>query len=342
MAFMFPDTNFSDEPFFALFLMFLAGATAPRNDIFVAALILLAGWRLWRDSASTSRQRWHFFFLALGALGLVGLFFMCMIHFRIAEFWRVFHVHAQLVTGLPGQKRSLSALLRHHFGIMQQVLLALGGVMFYLVFRGRSDRLVHIGLAIGAAFPIAFFTNALGHGVGSWNALLVILFLSAALLKRSPRAGRVVLSVALGSLFLWLSAPDLVQVFGILSGKIQPDQGEQYNAARALTSTPQHQLFVDPSVARYTFDYKTPRGCIDFWFAAPFTWPGGALTSYQPQDIYLLSPDWRDFVERNTYLEHQPRPKWSWFGLSFDRFPRKVFIVPAESCKAVKSETANP
>ncbi len=317
--------------FFALLLMFLAGATAPRNAIFDVALILLAGWRLWRDPTPNTRPRWHLVIPGMAAFATAFLIFLLMIHFKFGEFWAVFRRHSSAYnTG-------------DHTGIWQYALLTLGGIMGVFAWRYRSDRLMQICIVVSAAFAIALVTRTLGFGPGGWHALLIMMLLSATLIKHAPRAVKLVVPAALVSLLLWKNIPIILQVYGILAGQIKPDRGNQFETARALTSTPKRQLFVDPIVARYTFDYRIPQGSIDFPFAAPFPKVGQVMPDLMagagPHDTYLLSPPFHDYVEKTTYLEHQTRERWSWGHWSFDRYPRKVYIIPAEECKGLKPDT---
>jgi hypothetical protein len=325
--------------FFAFLLMFLAGATAPRNAVFDGALILLACWRLWQEPAPGQTAGWRPVLPVLSALATSVFLFLLMIHFRLAEFLAGFRLHAQVVTA---DKRDLSVALRGHLGVMQLILLGIGAVMSVFAWRLRSERLVHVCAALGAAFCAALFTRTLGYGPGSWAALLFLLFLSAVLIKRLPRPAAIVLGAGLCALLIWQNLPNMVQIHGILSGGIRPDCGNQLAAARALAPTQQHALFVDTSVARYVFDYRTPPGTIDFWFAAPFPHMGAAMKEYNPTDIYLLNPRWRDYAERSTYLAHESRLRWAFLRWSFDACPRFVYVVPAEQCKGLKSEFERP
>jgi hypothetical protein len=322
--------------FLALFLMFLAGATAPRIVFFDVGLISVVGWRLWESPGSEKRSLWQFIIAAVAALGLAVFIFLLMIHFRVAEFWAEFHEHSQMVKINNGV----------HMGPMQLVLIFVGAIMAIFAWRYRSDRLIQICIALGAAFCLAFPTRTIGGGLGSWNALLLILFLSATVIKKAPRAVGVVLPLALGALLVWRDLPTIAEAYGILSGHIEADRGNQYETARTLTSTPEHQIFLDSAVARYCFDYRTPEGSIDFPFSEPFPMVGAVMPQLiareKPQDIYLLSPRYRDYAERSTYLEKQPRERWTMFGSSFDKFPCKVFIIRAAECKGLKSSGEKP
>jgi hypothetical protein len=318
--------------FLAFVLMFFGAATAPRMSLFSAGLAGLAAYRVWSGSAA-GRERRTFLWLGLGALAVSVVIFLLMIHFQLAEFYRVFHGTAQLVVG---NRRPLAAALLPHFGTTQKALLIMAALMAAFAWRYRTERPIQICIAIGLVFPIEFFCRFLGYGSGACFAILLILFLSVALFRRASRLGKGALLTALYALLIWLNLANIVEVSGILSGKIQSGHGEQYSEARGLTSAGEQRLLVDCSVARYTFSYQLPRRTLDFMYSSPFPHFGFA-TAYHPQDIYLLSPKWYDYVARSTYLESQPRPQWSISRWSFDQNPCRVIIVRAENCKAVRS-----
>jgi hypothetical protein len=190
-------------------------------------------------------------------------------------------------------------------------------------------------MAIGLAFPIEFFCKFLGYGAGSWHALLVILFLSAALMKKTGHAGKRLLPLGLALLLIGLNSQHFAGAFGILTGKIQAGRGAEYGEVRTLVPTPAHPLLLDISVARYVFDYRIPAGSVDFWYSSPFP-KFGFAAAYRPQDIYLLGPDLYDLTIKSTNLEGQSPPKWSIFKWSFYQNPCNVFMVRAEDCKGLK------
>jgi hypothetical protein len=321
--------------FFAFLLMFLAGVTAPRIVIFDVGLMLIACWRLWEDSSGGARQKWRFVIPAVAAFAMAILIFLAMIHFRVGEFLAVFDEHSKIIKFKKGAPISL----RH--------LTFLTACAFAAIFawRFRRDHLVQLCVALGAALCGAILTATLGYGMGGWHALLLVLFFGAALARRASGYGRLAVQSALTIFLLLRNLSLIIQVFGILSGHISPDRGGQYQSARALTSTPEHPLLLDPFVARYTFDYRTPPGSIDFAFSAPFPSVGTVMPSLMAAklpDTYLLGPRFRNYVERSTYLPPEERPCWTPLRQSFDAYPRKVYIVRAEECKGLKSATERP
>jgi hypothetical protein len=320
--------------FIGFFLMFLAGATAPRLVIFDVALILLAAWHLWQNARSNKAPIWHPVVAIAAALAGALLSFLMMIHFRFSEFWAELRLHSSVLN------------VGEHFRLWQQALLVLGAFMAIFAWRYRHDRLVQICIAVGIAFCIALLTHTLNFGPGGWHALLVILFLAAVILKKMSRAIRVTLQSAVCLVFFCRNIPFILQIFGILSGRIESGCGNKIEAARALKPTADQQLLVDTVAARYVFDYRLPRGSLDFAFSVPFPMVGNVMPDLirisKPQDTLLLSPRFLAYVERSTYMTPRPRERWTFLRWSFDRYPRKIYIVSAADFKGLRSAIERP
>jgi hypothetical protein len=297
--------------------------------------MVIACWRLWEDSSGSARQKWCFVIPAVAALGLAALIFLMMIHFQIGEFLSVFREHSKTI-----KYKRVDPLSTLHL-IFLCACVATG----IFAWRFRRDHLIQICFVLGVALIVAIFTATIGFGMGGLHALLLVLFFGGELARRTSGYGKLAVQSALTIFLLLRNLSLIIQVFGILSGHISSDRGDQYQSARALTSTPEHPLLLDPFVARYTFDYHMPPGSIDFVFSARFPNVGTVMPSLMAAklpDTYLLGPRFRNYVERSTYLPPEPRPRWTLLRQSFDAYPRKVYMVRAEECKGLKSAAERP
>ena len=321
--------------FIACLLLFLAGTTAPRNALYDAALILVAAWRLWSEAQSNKSAQLRFLAVAAAAASCAVFIFLLMIHFRVREFWTCFHTHSQIVKFKRANFLSLA-----HKGFLAAFV-----VLSIIAWRFRSDRLVQICLALGAATSVAVITHTIGYGPGGFHVMLMALFIGIIASARLPRFA-VLFQGAVCAILVVRNVPDAALALGELTGKISRDRGPEYGTVRTMTSTSEHQLFMDVFVARYIFDYRPPEGTVDFAFAAPFPYVGTVmphlLATSKPGDTYLLNPRFRAYVERSTYLSHEPHEQWKFLLWSFDKDPRRVFIVHPDECKGLKSATERP
>lgn len=323
--------------FFGLLIMFLAGATAPRNAVYNSALIIVAILGLWKQCAGSSEKR-MLLYAGIAAAAVSVFAFLWMIHFKLGAFCNQFLTHAKTI--------------KHHFsepyGLKDLLLMGAAGVLAIVLWKFRSDRLVQVYIPMAVATGIAMFTRTMGYGPSEWHKMLMIVFLCAVCVKRMPVAAAVLAQTGLIALFAWLALPELLPVYGELAGHISTKVAGPVEEARNLTSAADRQLFVDPWAARYAYDYKTPKGAVDFLFALPFPsvvrvipglmQPGG----HNPNDTYVLGTRFLDYVQKSTYLNPEPIPKWTCLGRSYYQYPRQIAIIHAADCKGVKSDKENP
>jgi hypothetical protein len=318
----------------AFLLMFLGGATAPRLTLFAGVLVLMAGFRLWQNSTARGWKRWLFCLSGFGALLIVSLIFLLMISFRLEEFLKTFHLHSHRLDGT--KFHLLKVYFRDELGSAQLPLFFLAPFLLLFALRQSKDELFYRGALIAFAFFLTGLIGGIGHG-STWYAVLMLFFLAAFISKNSVRH-EIFLPVTLSLVLLLANGKSLMNAAGILSGEIQSDRGGQYAEAKRLGSTPEHPVLVDDLAARYAFDYKIPRGFIDFRFSAPF--PGkGVSEFFQRQDVYVVSYAGVDYLTGCTLLDFPPPPRWSPLALarwSFDRHPCSVFIIPAKDCKGLR------
>jgi hypothetical protein len=334
--------------FFAFLLMFLGGATAPRLTLFAGTLVLLAGFRLRQNSTEPGWKHWSFCLSGLDALLIVGFIFLLLVGFRPGEFWQTFHLnmHAHLTDGTKFQLLKKYFYSRHILGRTQLPLFFLPPILLFFGLGQSKDELFYCGTFIAVAFILTALIGGIGHG-SAWYAVLMMFFLAAFISRNASRYKRFLL-VVLSLTLLLANCKSLMNVAGILSGEIQSDRGGQFAEAVKLRSTPEHCVLVDCAVARYVFDYRIPRGFIDFPFSAPF--PGESVTDFfQRQDVYVVSSENIDYLKENTRLDFPPLPNWSLLGLarwssswSFDKHPCSAFVIPAETCKSLQSDTSLP
>ena len=331
--------------FLAFLLMFLGGETAPRLTLFASALVLLAGFRLWQTSTAPGWKRWSFCIYGLGAALVAGFIFLLMIHFQLREFLQTFHFHAHRVEG--GKIQILKKLFFENLGKTQLPLFFLTPIFFLFALWQPKNELFLRAIFIAAAFFLTALIGGIGHG-SAWYAVLMMFFLAASASINAARFRRPFFAALLLVLLLAASR-NLTNVMGILSGEIQSDRGGQYAEALRLRSTPEHPVVVDSSMARYVYDYKIPRGFIDFGFSAPF--PGFSVADFfQRQDIYVVSPEDVAYLKFRTRLDYPPMPQWSPFGVSrlpflgrwvLYKHPCLTFVIPAETCGGLRSDNTS-
>jgi hypothetical protein len=152
-------------------------------------------------------------------------------------------------------------------------------------------------------------------------------------------------AIALGTIFLLAlliaNGQTLLNIYGMLSGHLRNDPGDQRPAALALRPTPEHRVIVDVNQARYLFDYHIPPGVLSFEYAATFP-IAYADEELRPSDLYILGPQSVDSInQRNLPMLASP-PRWNPLGgtprYGFNEFPHWVYIISGEECKKTKRD----
>ncbi|HWF18192.1 MAG TPA: hypothetical protein VG754_02950 [Verrucomicrobiae bacterium] len=330
------------------FLMIMGASAAPRVTLFVGALVVYALYRGWRDKA-TKQERWNVVFRWLGAGAATGLLFLVMIGFRVAEFLHTFHFHA---AGRISNDKVwvIKQYLFGYLGYLQLTILLMPLVLLAWVLRKPKDELSRPALWVAAMAPVAFCTGGIGSGT-AWWAFLVMILLAGSLVKTLSRKGAIALQVCIFLILVVINRKVAAECWGIVSGHITRDQGQQMAEAKAIQPTPEHPVLLDGWVARYLYDYRLPKGVIDAEWSVRF--PGAGPGSYAtsgdagPQlrkgDIFVVCNYMRHSLQTYTLLEKTTDPLWRAFGLkqlAFDPYPRVVYIIPAEDCKDVRPGAA--
>jgi len=332
-----------------LLLIFLGGSAAPRITIVAAALVLRAGWHAW-ISASRSRQRWGIVLCFLAAFLITGISFLLLIDFRVGEFLHTFHYFA--AGRVFGSKLRLLFAFLFGGGYVQLSLpLLFFGLLIYAVTK-PTDELSLTAYFVAATLPVAVVMGTIGSGT-PWWMFLVIFLLAGSALKRLSRSRAISLQLAIALVALTINRKAIVQGYGLVSGHIKSDRGEQLAAALKFQPTPEHPIVLDGWVARYVYDYRLPPGALDLASATKF--PGMSPGSYPlpasagpqlfPGDMFIVGNVMLHNLKIYTYLEHPDPPKWAAFGLkqlSFEEYPRWAYLIPSESCRAIRSEASMP
>jgi hypothetical protein len=322
--------------FFPGFLLLFLGASAsPRITPFPAALAVFICWRLWPERGDRSPGRWNFLLAAALALALAGFSFLWMIHFQLREFLLVFHLHSSRV----GEGK---LAMLHRFIKDQRITVWPLWVLFLFLLAAASRQLKHplnqLGLLVAFMLPVeAVIADLVPHIM--WYMILPLFLFLPACLKLASRRQATLLAAGFFAVFCLANLRTFVNVVGIQTGRINSDLGEQPDQALALRSTPEHPVLISGDVARYLFNYHIPPGFIDLGFSTPF--PGSFVTTadLRPDDIYLIGTPGVGGLERDTYLPHYPKQLWNPVGLellSFDRHPRRVFIITGEDCHGLR------
>ena len=325
--------------FLGFMLLCLGAATAPRMTPFGAVLGGFGCHHLLKLRQGMGKPPWPVW--CLGAIALAGtvIVFLCMIHFRLEEFWRTFHLHAAARVTEHSTVRNLKAFFLSKLGVTFWPVLFLVPVLGLLALRQPGSQLTGLAFALAGAFALAVLIKGLGFGA-AWFAVLAVLCPAKSVLDGLGRRRAVWLQWTIAGVVLLSLARPLMNVAGLLGGAITYDLGEQRQAALALRATPGHPVLVDAFVARRLFDYKVPEGFLDIFFSPPFPYMfiTGGLTA---GDIFLVGDPVLEDLRHDTFLEADPPPRWNPLNArrwSFERSPYRIHIVSAEQCKATRPE----
>jgi hypothetical protein len=318
------------------FLLFLGASCAPRVTVYAGALAGYAALAAWRANDRSRKAGQMILILSGGALLAAGLIFLTLIGFQVGDFWSTFHFHAARVVGKSFEL--IRDYVLHFLGVLQWPLILLPFGLLVFILRKPKDGLGRAGMVLAGAFVVAAFVGGVGNGTIWWAIVTMLLFAGAAA-RHLKRAGVVILAMLTAGSLVVANRKLAMNCFGLVMGKIVADADDQDDAALSLRPTAEHPLLVDGAVARYVFDYRLPEGSLDLSFGAPF--PGGLpgdleSSELRKGDVYLAGPDTVNLLTSVTLLE-LPTPKWRAFGLrsfQFEKFPRHVYIIPAEDCKA--------
>jgi hypothetical protein len=331
--------------FIGFLLMFLGWSVAERFIVFNAVLIFLAAYRLWRATccAPVSRPRTTRRWVPAAGTALLAaaLTFLLQIDFRLSEFLRTIHLHA--VTVLGGDKPMLLVQFLLGVGITQKPVLVMLLVVAVWALRYPLDDLARIGLCLTCALPCVAFIGGLGCGA-IWFPVLAVLLLTGSVVRHTTaHLAKAALLSLICVVLVAFSSKDLVNILGIISGRIQSGASNRSEVV-ALRPSPEHPLLIDASTARYVFDYRLPAGSIDWSFAAPF--PGALDTHFtiRPGDVYLLGPSSVHILTRKGCLD-LPTPQWAPLGLrrwAYEQQPRRAWLIRAEDCKPPRPTVASP
>jgi len=334
--------------FTGLLLIFLGCSAAPRVTLFTAALAGAAGYRAW-FRAKTSQEKSRAALLWIAALLASGIIFLILIRFQLAEFLHAFRFHAAGRIS-QGKWKVIWEYLHAYLGYLQWPLLLLPAAMVFWMIKKPKDGLSLPAFFVAAMVPIAFCTGGIGSAT-AWWAALVMLLLAGSLLKSLPKAKATALQVCIFLILAAVNRKNFAQCWGLVSGNISKDGGEQLALAKSLPSKAEHPVLVDGWTARYTYDYRLPPGTIDAEWCERF--PGAGPGSYvvpgdpNPQlrkgDIFVVGYYMRHSLEIYTQLPASTPTQWKAFGMSqftFERNPRRVYVIPAEDCKEVRPEAA--
>jgi hypothetical protein len=313
----------------AFLLMFLGAATSPRTAIFAGTLALAGGWQ-WMKSTPAKSSRWLQCGTVAGlALGATILIFLVLIGFRFSEFMQTFRLHATRIVA-DGPWGAFLYFIEFFLGIKWVPLLLLTFLVLCFACRYPAEDPTRLCYWLAAAFLLEALTGALGAG-SSWYVIFILLLLATALVKKIPRDRALGLQFIIVSLVLFANSSRIIEVFGIMSGKIDTRPPANRAEVLAVQSTKEHPVLVDPHVSRYVFDYKIPPGFIDFDFAAPFPGFAATTTKLREGDVFLLGPSAVQIFDKATH-SHHPVGTWNVLGFknwTFYRNPRQAYIIPA-------------
>jgi hypothetical protein len=148
------------------------------------------------------------------------------------------------------------------------------------------------------------------------------------------------LAIAVAVVMVGVNGTKLIEVYGILTGKIHCQPPENRATILALDSTKEHPVILDSSTARYIYDYKLPPNALDFGFAAPFPGFLPIDTKLRPDDIFVIGPSKTSLLNAEIHTSY-PVEYWSVFrlkGRSYFKNPCEAFVIPARDCVAFQEK----
>lgn len=323
----------------SLMLMLMGGGAAPRTAFFAIALAGIGSWQ-WMQKASTGFT-WKRFSIVAGLACLATLAAnWTLIDFRTSEFIETFRRHASRV---EGSKLALFKIFMTNVGNRWWPIFGLTLVTLIIDARRKATEVSLLCRGLALVFLLGALGGSLGHG-STWYIIFILLLLAAASLKDLLSLQNKLLAGALVAILLLANSTKMLEAFGMMTGKIHDLPSENRAEITALRSTPEQPLLVDAEVARYAFDYRLPKGCIDFEFAAPF--PGFLATDakLQDRDLYLVGPSQCKLLNQVAHLDY-PIVQWTALGIknwSYFQFPRQTFVIPARICLQKMAGGTNP
>jgi hypothetical protein len=206
-------------------------------------------------------------------------------------------------------------------------------VVMTLATRYRTGHAGKVSYGIAITVLLALLGRAYSHG-STWFLFFVLFLLSAVMAAQMSRARQFALGSALVLVLLFCNIAPIFEVLGTVSGQIQTRPSDNLSSIRALQSTSEHPVLVDPDVARYIFDYRLPAGYIDYGFSVRYPGFCPIDDKLRPEDIFVLGPG-KVSLLNNAIHSHFPVESWPAFGMSkwsYYKFPRQAFIIPARDC----------
>ena len=337
--------------FVAYLLIFLGSSAAPRVTLYGIALAMLLAVRFWRQEAEP-RSRSRLLIALAAAATITALVFLLMIDFKVGEFWHNFQYFAAGRVIKNRLHLVFGYYLVEYLGYVQMLLPLMALMLLgYCVLKPR-DGLSRTAIAITATLPVAAVAGVIGSATSWWIFLVMIFAAGSACKRMTPRSTKGWLT----AIFLMLAIINRkvgLECVGMISGKIKNDRGDQLAAARALQATPEHPLLLDGWVARYVYDYRLPKGVLDLASGTKFPGmtpgayiiPGSTDPQLRKGDVFVVGDYMLESLMTLTQLERPQPPTWNAFGskhLAYWEYPRRVYIVTAEDCKAVRTEVSAP
>lgn len=313
--------------FFGFLSMFLGALVAARVAPLSAAVALASFVQLWRSGIPMGRLA-----LLAGASGLLTVLGFClMIDFRLAEFLHTFQFHAAGRTG--GDKLGMLFAYLRLLNVTQLPLVGLWIVSLPLCFRLGSDDagLIRIALFVSSVIVGLGFLGCLGQGM-VWYMILSLFALTAVHWGHPGSARSMAGLGAIVAVLLIAHSRTVFEIFGEVSGHIHRKTNPGQTPEAMPQPTPEHPVLIDATAARYVYEYRLPKGAIDWAFSAPFPKTLPSDVPLRPEDIYVVGPT--SIYWLNTRLQLQlPLPKWTPIKVarwSFPKHPRLIEVINAK------------
>jgi len=319
--------------FCGFFLIFLGASAASRLSFFSAALALSAFIQLHRGGLPLIRLA-----VPAGSALLTALFtFACLIGFRFREFFAIYHFHA------AGRIGGAVLWLLGHFllgtlAVTQWPLILLWLATLPLLWRLRSQAgdLTRPGLFVASLVFILAAIGWLGHGV-LWYVIFSLFALTTAYVQQSSSRRAWLPQVVLAIALLIANSKNCLEIIGLAAGRVTAET----DSPAIPQLSPEHPMLIDPSSARYAFNYRLPKGVIDWNFSAPFPKELATDSALHPDDIFVVGASAIEVLNRNKLLD-ESLPKWNplgWDRWSFYQHPQRIYVIYAKDC--LKHETQN-
>lgn len=268
-----------------------------------------------------------YFFKRIGALICAFIFiftlFLIFINFQLFQFLDDISWHATV----SGRTTSFECLLyiwnflsrNHNFIFVAPLYLLYFFLLGLCIFKKKhlTNSLKWFVISIHAAIIFNIMIYVQSGGYNSWMSIVMILIITSLKLNKKFR---LLLYSILFSLYFIGQTTNIIKIVGQESIS-QVKYEEVRNTVNKMTDK---TIFVDEIAARYVFDYRLPKGAINFGASnpPPNVYPT-SIKDKKPDQVWVISPVKGKLIEGLS--GDYPRVKI--LGHQFNTLPKKPYDV---------------